>query len=71
VDEGVDIISMSWTCAPTTELLTAWENAIDAAARRSILMFCSASDRGQFGERTFPHNCRPTITFRVVLRGTR
>ncbi|KAH6636217.1 hypothetical protein F5144DRAFT_170863 [Chaetomium tenue] len=65
VEEGVDIISMSWTCVPKPELQKEWEGAIDAAARRGILMFCSASDRGQFGDRTFPHACRPNITFRV------
>ncbi|KAK0727323.1 peptidase S8/S53 domain-containing protein [Lasiosphaeria miniovina] len=65
VEEGVDIISMSWKCALKPEVQKEWEGAIDAAARKGILMFCSASDRGQFGERTFPHACRPNITFPV------
>jgi hypothetical protein len=42
-----------------------WERAIDAAAEKDILMFCSAADAGQFGETTFPHHCRPKTTFRV------
>lgn len=42
-----------------------WELAIDAARDAHILMFCSASDVGQFAEHTYPHNCRPNITFRV------
>ncbi|GKZ19601.1 hypothetical protein AbraIFM66951_002875 [Aspergillus brasiliensis] len=55
VDQGVDIISMSWTVdVPQEPARTAFDKALSSAAAKKILMFCSSSDNGRFTEAHYP-----------------
>lgn len=63
-EQGADVISMSWTTKPEhDEDQLAFNAAIARANAKNVLMFCSASDQGQFKECTYPHASNPGITF--------
>ncbi|KAI0516989.1 hypothetical protein F5B22DRAFT_605779 [Xylaria bambusicola] len=56
-EKRVDIISMSWTIEKTDRNgndIKELEDAITAAARENILMFCAATDQGAYRDRTYP-----------------
>ncbi|KAI1359384.1 hypothetical protein F5Y08DRAFT_332379 [Xylaria arbuscula] len=57
IEKKVDIISMSWTIEKTDSNgndIKELEDAITAAARENILMFCAATDQGAYKDRTYP-----------------
>ena len=63
MDKKVQIISMSWTIERTQENasdIADLESAIEAAAKKGILMFCAASDQGAVGDHSFPYACGGT-----------
>ncbi|PVH79900.1 hypothetical protein DL98DRAFT_515795 [Cadophora sp. DSE1049] len=68
---GAQIISMSWTVKPpektkTTDRKADFDNAIQTAANKGVLMFCSANDQGHSQEDfTYPHSSNTKLTFRV------
>ncbi|KAJ4256271.1 hypothetical protein NW762_009351 [Fusarium torreyae] len=64
---GVQIISMSWTIKPPTELSKrkAFDDAIHTALNtKGILMFCAASDQGKSTDPMYPHGSNPN-SFRI------
>ncbi|CAN8104024.1 unnamed protein product [Discula destructiva] len=67
IDKGVNIISMSWSVTAdannTNEDIGALQNAILAAEREKILMFCSSSDGGQFLSDTYPSHTNEDRVF--------
>lgn len=57
IDRGVDIISMSWTIEKTPDNeadITKLEAALDEAAKKNILLFCSANDQGTEADESYP-----------------
>lgn len=54
---------MSWTIEPpkTDEVRLELESAIQDAAKKNILMFCSASDQGPTQSETYPSKATPNI----------
>ncbi|KAK3389075.1 hypothetical protein B0T20DRAFT_464739 [Sordaria brevicollis] len=63
IDKGVHIISMSWTINvkdgdPNGNVL---DRAVNAAAEKGILMFCSASDKGANVQHTYPAKATKNI----------
>jgi hypothetical protein len=67
IDRGADIISMSWTIKKpmSKEDERMWETTFSEAARKKVLLFCSATDRGKVDDVSYPHSCRPADTFRI------
>lgn len=65
IEQGVQIISMSWTMKPPESAPV--RNAFDTAIHRAkgILLFCSASDQGKFQDFTYPHASNPNGSFRI------
>jgi hypothetical protein len=65
IEQGVQIISMSWTMRPpeSTSLRNAFDNAIHRA--KGTILFCSASDQGKFQDFTYPHASNPNGSFRI------
>ncbi|KAF4546015.1 uncharacterized protein LTHEOB_4667 [Lasiodiplodia theobromae] len=57
IDRGVDIISMSWTIEKTVDNepdIKKLETALDEAAKKNILLFCSANDQGTDADESHP-----------------
>lgn len=57
IDRGVDIISMSWTIEKTLDNeadIKRLEVALDEAAKKDILLFCSANDQAIEADKSHP-----------------
>jgi hypothetical protein len=57
IDQGADIISMSWTIERTDTNkadIDELEKAIELAASKDVLMFCAATDQRPFKDRSYP-----------------
>ncbi|KAL5334909.1 hypothetical protein BJX70DRAFT_410989 [Aspergillus crustosus] len=67
VDQGVRIISISWTISrPENELVRKrFRTAIERALTNKIHVFCSVSDRGQGADETYLLNSGPSEIFRI------
>ncbi|KAI1325407.1 hypothetical protein F5Y16DRAFT_377936 [Xylariaceae sp. FL0255] len=68
VAQGVDIISMSWTIEKTdrnSNDIDELKEAISQAAKKNILMFCSAADQGAYPDEAFPAATNITSIFKI------
>ncbi|KAL7904225.1 intracellular serine protease [Trichoderma velutinum] len=66
-EQNVQIISMSWTINPPTELAkkVEFDHAINNALNnKGLLMFCAASDQGKSVDLMYPHGSNPN-SFRI------
>ncbi|KAF2164254.1 hypothetical protein M409DRAFT_25597 [Zasmidium cellare ATCC 36951] len=68
IEQGVHIISMSWTIEKTSENVKGIEQLQDAileARKKGILMFCAASDQGTERDDTYPGASSTTEIFKI------
>lgn len=58
---------MSWTTKPLENQTDreSFDKVIQDAHKKGILMFCSASDNGNFEEFTYPYSANPGTLFRI------
>lgn len=68
IQRGADIISMSWTIERTVDNeshIGNLEKAVQAAAKKPILMFCAASDGGAISDKSFPAESLRDLVFKI------